>query len=128
MPLHDALLAAEYEPRFRLLSDIPEVNETSHFLGVRLETPVGSRAVLRLGHRYTRAILETTVVDPGREYFFDLSLYTFNETTVAARTIWGRLRGGRRVTGPASRDAGGRLLRLRLAGGRAGLAAMWAAT
>jgi len=89
IPLHDGLLAAEYEPRFRLLSDIPEVNETSHFLGVKLETPVGSRAFLRLGHRYTRAILETTVVDPGREYFYDLSRYAFNATTAAARVDLG---------------------------------------
>ena len=51
--------------------------------------PIGSRVFLRLGHRYTRAILETTVVDPGREYFYDLSRYTFNATTAAARVDLG---------------------------------------
>jgi len=65
------------------------VNETSHFAGARLELPVGSRTLVRLGHRYTRAVLETTVVDPGREYFFDLSRYTFNETTAAGRVDLG---------------------------------------
>jgi hypothetical protein len=85
LPLVSGLLAAEYEPRLRFFSDIPLVNETSHFLGVRLETPVGSRTFLRLGHRYTRATLETTIVDPGREYFFDLARYSFNETTAVAR-------------------------------------------
>jgi hypothetical protein len=85
LPLVGGLLAAEYEPRLRFLSDIPLVNETSHFLGARLETPLGSRAFLRLGHRYTRATLETTIVDPGREYFFGLSRYSFNATTAAAR-------------------------------------------
>jgi hypothetical protein len=85
VPVRDGLLAAEYEPRLRFLSDIPLVNETSHFAGVRLETPVGSRAFLRLGHRYTRAVLETNVVDPGREYFYDLSRFTFNATTALAR-------------------------------------------
>jgi len=85
MPLLQGLLAAEYEPRLRFFSDIPEVNETSHFAGAKLELPVGSRTLVRVGHRYTRAILETSVVDPGREYFFDLSRYTFNETTAAAR-------------------------------------------
>ena len=89
VPVRDGLLAAEYEPRVRFFSDIPLVNETSHFAGLKLEAPVGSRAFLRLGYRYTRAILETTVVDPGREYFFDLSRYTFNEATALARVDLG---------------------------------------
>ena len=33
VPLLDGVLAAEYEPRFRFFSDIPLVNETSHFAG-----------------------------------------------------------------------------------------------
>jgi hypothetical protein len=51
--------------------------------------PIGSRTLVRLGHRFTTAILETTVVDPGREYFFDLSRYTFHETSAAARVDLG---------------------------------------
>jgi hypothetical protein len=89
MPLFSGQLAAEYEPRFRFFSDIPLVNETSHFAGVRYEVPIGSRVFLRLGQRYTRAILETTVVDPGREYFYNLSQYTFWATTAAARVELG---------------------------------------
>ena len=89
VPLFDGVLAAEYEPRFRFFSDIPLVNETSHFAGVRYEVPIGSRVFLRLGQRYTRAILETTVVDPGREYFYNLSQYTFWATTAAARVELG---------------------------------------
>jgi hypothetical protein len=85
MPLFDGVLAGEYEPRLRFFSDIPEVNETSHFAGLRLELPVGSRAFVRVSHRYTRALLETTVVDPGREYFFDLSRYSFNASSIAGR-------------------------------------------
>ena len=89
VPLIDGVLAAEYEPRFRFFSDIPLVDETSHFAGVRYEVPIGSRVFLRLGQRYTRAILETTVVDPGREYFYNLSQYTFWATTAAARVELG---------------------------------------
>jgi len=89
LPLLDGVLAAEYEPRFRFFSDIPLVNETSHFAGLRYEVPIGSRVFLRLAQRYTRAILETTVVDPGREYFYNLSPYTFNATTAAARVELG---------------------------------------
>ena len=85
LPLFSGQLAADYEPRLRFFSDIPLVNETSHFAGVRLEMPVGSRTLLQLGHRYTQAILETTVVDPGREYFFDLSRYAWNATSATAR-------------------------------------------
>ena len=89
MPLMHGLLAAEYEPRLRFFSDLAQVNETSHFAGARLELPVGSRTLVKLGHRYTRATLETNVVDPGREYFFDLARYSFNESSAQARVDLG---------------------------------------
>jgi hypothetical protein len=85
LPVKDGLLSAEYEPRLRFFSDIPEVGETSHFAGARLELPLGSRTLLRVSHRFTSATLETTVVDPGREYFYDLARFTFNETSALAR-------------------------------------------
>ena len=85
MPVKDGLLSAEYEARLRYLSEIPEVGEASHFVGARLDLPLGSRTLLRLGHRYTRATLETTVVDPGREYFFGLERFAFNESSALAR-------------------------------------------
>ena len=85
LPVRDGLLAGEFEPRLHFFSDIPQVNEPSYFAGVKLELPVGSRILLRLGDRFTRATLDTTVVDPGREYFFDLTRYTFTDTTVAGR-------------------------------------------
>jgi hypothetical protein len=47
--------------------------------------PLGSRTLVRIGHRFTRAVVETTVVDPGREYFFNLAPYTFNATNLAGR-------------------------------------------
>ncbi len=85
LPIGQGTLAAEYEPRLRFFSSIPEVGETSHFAAARLELPLGSRTLVRLAHRYTRATLETTVVDPGREYFFDLERYTYNESSALAR-------------------------------------------
>jgi hypothetical protein len=85
MPVKDGLLTAEYEARLRYFSEIPQVGETSHFAGARLDLPLGSRTLVRLSHRYTHATLETTVVDPGREYFFDLSRFTFNESSALAR-------------------------------------------
>jgi len=89
LPLKDGLLSAEYEPRLRFFSEIPQVGETSHFAGARLELPLGSRTLLRVGHRYTRATLEATVVDPGREYFFDLARFSFHETQAFARVELG---------------------------------------
>ena len=84
-PLRDGSFMAEYEARLRYFSSIPQVGETSHLAGARLELPLGSRTLLRLSHRYTRATLETTVVDPGREYFFDLTRFTYNESAAQAR-------------------------------------------
>jgi hypothetical protein len=85
LPVGQGTLAAEYEPRLRFFSTIQEVGETSHFAGARLDLPIGSRTQLRLAHRFTRATLETTVVDPGREYFFDLQRFTYNESMALAR-------------------------------------------
>lgn len=85
LPLLGGLLSADYEARLRFFSDIPEVDTTSHLAAARLEVPLGSRGTARLQHRFTRATLETSIVDPGREYFYDLAPYTLNETTLGAR-------------------------------------------
>jgi len=84
-PLASGQLTADYEARLRFFATLPQVEKTSHFAGARLELPLGSRGTLRASHRYTRAVLETTVVDPGQEYFYDLAPYTFNETTLGGR-------------------------------------------
>ncbi len=101
LPVRDGMLTAEYEARLRFLSDIPQVGDTSHLAGARLEMPLGSRTLVRLSHRYTRATLETTVVDPGREYFFDLQRYTFNASNVFARVDLGARVCGRRAKAPS---------------------------
>ena len=88
-PVLGGQFAAEYEARLRFFATLPQVEKTSHFAGARLEVPLGSRATLRASHRFTRAVLETTVVDPGQEYFFDLAPFTFNETIVGARVDLG---------------------------------------
>jgi len=88
-PLMTGRLAVELEPRFRFFSDIPEVNETAFFSGIRYDFPLGARTLMRLGHRYVTAILETTIVDPGMEYFFGLARYSFNHSTAGARITVG---------------------------------------
>ena len=84
LPLRDGKLSADYEPRLRFFSSIPELGRTSHFASAKLELPLGARIVLRAADQFTRALLEANVVDPGREYFFNLSPYTANEASLAA--------------------------------------------
>jgi hypothetical protein len=83
-PVFGGQFAAEYEARLRFFASLPQVEKTSHLAGVRLELPLGSRGTVRVSDRFTRAVLETTVVDPGQEYYYDLSPFTFNETLVGA--------------------------------------------
>ena len=105
-PLLGGQLSADYEPRLRFFSDIAAVNDTSHLAGLRLELPLGSRVRLRVSDRFTHATLETGVVDAGREYFFNLAPYDFNELVgfanvdlgprlfAEAEAGWGRTRFG----------------------------------
>jgi hypothetical protein len=91
-PLLGGQLTADYEARLRFFATLPQVEKTTHLAGARLEMPIGGRAVLRASHRYTRAVLETTVVDPGQEYFFGLAPFTHNATSVGGRLdLGGRL-------------------------------------
>jgi hypothetical protein len=84
LPLRDGQLAVDYEPRLRFFSSIPELGETTHTLGARLTLPLGTRVVLLGSERFTRAVLEANVVDPGQEYFFNLAPYTATDTSLAA--------------------------------------------
>ena len=90
LPLLDGRLSADYEPRLRFFSNIPELGHTSHLASAKLELPLGTRVVLRGSERFTRAVLEANVVDPGREYFFDLSPYTANDASLVADVTLGR--------------------------------------
>lgn len=102
LPLLDGRLSADYEPRLRFFSNIPELGHTSHLASAKLELPLGTRVVLRGSERFTRAVLEANVVDPGREYFFDLSPYTANDASLVADVSLGprlsaQLEGGLRT-------------------------------
>ena len=83
-PVADGQLVLSYQPRLRFFSHIPEVGETAHLADASLEEPLGSRVRLRGAYGYTRATLEASFVDPGHEYFYDLSRYTLQTATVSA--------------------------------------------
>jgi hypothetical protein len=83
-PLRDGQLAVAYEPRLRFFSSIPQLGNTSHFANAKLELPAGARVTLHAAYHFTRALLEANVVDPGREYFFNLSPYTYHDASLGA--------------------------------------------
>ena len=84
-PIFSGQLTADYEARLRFFASLPQVEKTTHLAGARLELPFGSRGTLRASHRYTRGVLESTVVDPGQEYYFDLAPFTHQQTTAGGR-------------------------------------------
>jgi hypothetical protein len=70
-----------YNPRFRTSTAFPELRHATHLATLSLETPVGARFTVRALHHYARGVIETTEVDPGREYFFRLTPFTRQQTT-----------------------------------------------
>ena len=69
-----------YNPRFRTSAAFPELRHATHLATLSLEAPVGARFTVRALHHYARGLIETTEVDPGREYFFRLSPFTRQQT------------------------------------------------
>ncbi len=77
MPLGTGHLRGDYEARLRQGSSFALVeNSTTHLANASLEVPVGPIIVSRAAGHFARGLLETTEVDPGREYFFQLGRYT----------------------------------------------------
>jgi hypothetical protein len=78
-------LEIRYEPRFRTGVSLDALRRPTHNLLVTASAPIGAAITLRGSHQYIRGFLETTDVDPGREYFFNLGNFTRNLTHVGAR-------------------------------------------
>jgi hypothetical protein len=92
IPLFDGKAQASYEPRLRAFSSYPEVGTTTHLANASLELPVGTSLTLRASEHFAHGVLETTEVDPGREYFFALGRFTHWSTELGARwELGGRL-------------------------------------
>jgi hypothetical protein len=71
-----------YEPRLRGYSSVPSINQRSDRLQAVVDQPFGAFNV-HAEQALVTGILETTEVDPGREYFFRLSRFTRHQTGVA---------------------------------------------
>jgi hypothetical protein len=70
-----------YNPRFRTSTAFPELRHATHLATLSFEAPVGVRFTVRALHHYARGLIETTEVDPGREYFFRLTPFTRQQST-----------------------------------------------
>ncbi len=71
-----------YDPRFRFGSQFEELRQPTHMINAGLDVPVGATTALRAGYHFAHGLLETTEVDPGREYFFQLAPYTHQQEQV----------------------------------------------
>lgn len=76
-----------YEPRLRLGEDgIPVLKRPSHFFTGSLDLPLGSWWWFTVGDQLSRGSVETDVVDPGREYFFDVRRFRRNQLSLGVRS------------------------------------------
>lgn len=65
--------SVNYTPRFRRLVDINLPRLTSHFFDVGVDQPVASFGSIYGNYHWSRGVLETDEVDPGREYGIGLN-------------------------------------------------------
>ncbi len=85
LSLFDGALRASYEPRFRAGARLPQLNRTSHFFSASLALPLGPRFEIQGSDDYGRGIVETSVADPGREYFSGVSRFVHNDARLGVR-------------------------------------------
>ena len=83
--LVNGLLKLTYDPRLRAFSTYDQVNDPSHIAGATLELPFSSRFNLGISDRFALGTLETRIVDPGGEYFFNLRRFKHNSLSGQAR-------------------------------------------
>jgi len=84
-PLLLGELKVDYEARLRRGSSFELLDSTTHLVNARVELPLGVRAMLRGSEHFALGTLETTEVDPGREFFFGLARFRRNLADVNLR-------------------------------------------
>lgn len=87
-PLGPAQLDASYEARLRSGSAFAVVGSTTHLANGSLSLPIRFLQA-RVNAHFARGVLETTEVDPGREYFFKLGRFTHKSLDLGLRTATG---------------------------------------
>lgn len=89
-PAFGGTLRLSYELRLRRGEDaIPVLKQPSHFLSADFTRPIGSSSTLTLSDQYGRGAIETQVLDPGREYFYDIRQFKRNQAGFSLTTKTG---------------------------------------
>ena len=78
-------IRAGYEPRFRTFTTLGGLGSTTHLFDVAVDLTVAQRLEVHGAHHFAHGVLETSEVDPGREYFFPLGPFDRNDTRVSSR-------------------------------------------
>jgi Putative beta-barrel porin 2 len=77
-------LSLLYEPRFRASTSFAILRRPTHLATASAALPIGSSLVLKGTYHFAHGLLETTEIDPGREYFFNLAPFTRHDAIVRA--------------------------------------------
>jgi hypothetical protein len=77
-------LSLTYEPVLRAFGSFDVTQSTTHPVEATLDTSLGTRGRLKVSDTFVSGVLETTQVDPGGEYFFDLGRFNKNAVGAAA--------------------------------------------
>lgn len=78
-------LRVSYLPRFRYGSSYEQILRPSHQVDALLELPLTPGLTLRAADHFFAGTVETTEVDPGREYFFGLGRFGRNQVDAGLR-------------------------------------------
>jgi hypothetical protein len=84
-PIGDGQLRAGYEARIRSFASLPVLQTTSQGVDATLQLPVTARAEVQVTEHFFAGTLETSEVDPGAEYFYDLAYFRRNELQGSVR-------------------------------------------
>jgi putative beta-barrel porin BBP2 len=90
VPVSSGYANASYEARIRRGSSFDVVDSTTTHLGdLALLLPLGGVTELMAAEHFARGVLETSEVDPGREYFFRLGRFTRHRHSLGLRLLPG---------------------------------------
>jgi hypothetical protein len=84
-PVRDGAFTVEYAPSFRAAASFEATQAPTHVVTGSLDFPFGYDSIFSISDRFVISTLDTREVDPGGEYFFDLSQFRRNLLAANAR-------------------------------------------
>jgi Putative beta-barrel porin 2 len=90
VPVSTGIVRAAYQAHIRRGSSFEVVDSTvTHLADLSVELPLGGAAQIMGSEHFARGVLETSEVDPGREYFFGLGRFTRHVHSLGLRLLPG---------------------------------------